>query len=142
MQTAAPPALPAIPTEMSSAIRQARASMQQFLDAFSAPGPNRSGFLLRVRLTVRLASGRSAAEHLWLTQLDLTANPPTGVIATDPYLPGFARLQRISFQAHQVSDWLYRQDGVPVGAFTTRALGGDAPHPTSRFTLLRDLWML
>jgi uncharacterized protein YegJ (DUF2314 family) len=90
---------------------------------------------------VRFTSGE-AAEHLWLSHLDLSSNPPTGTIATEPWLPTLEQRQRVPFHAHQVSDWMYLEDGRTIGAFTTRLFGGDAPQPTSRFTLLRDLWML
>jgi uncharacterized protein YegJ (DUF2314 family) len=142
MHAPAPTTLQAVPPEMPAAIEQARKTIQQFFDAFDAPRPNQSNFLLRVRFTAQAQSGESAAEHLWLTQLDFSTNPPTGVIATQPYLPGLNRLQRVPFQSHQVSDWMYVEDGRPVGAYTTRLLRGDPPQPTSRFTLLRDLWML
>jgi uncharacterized protein YegJ (DUF2314 family) len=134
--------LPAIPPEMCGAIQQARASIQQFFEAFAAPQPNQSQFFLRVRFSTQSESGESAAEHLWLKQLDLNTNPPSGVITTTPYLLGLTHLQRVFFHAHQVSDWMYLEDDQPIGAFTTRLLRGENPQPTSRFTLLRDLWML
>jgi len=127
---------------MPTAIEQARASIGRFLDAFAAPQPNQSNFHLRVRISGRSQSGEDAAEHLWLTRLDLSTNPPTGTIASEPYLSGLAYLQRIPFQFQQVSDWMYVEAGRPVGAYTIRLLRGDPPQPTSRFTLLHSLCKL
>jgi uncharacterized protein YegJ (DUF2314 family) len=127
---------------MSTAIQQARESLDQFLNAFASPLPNQSNFHLRVRVTGRGPSGESTAEHLWLTLLDLSTNPPTGAIASEPYLPGFTYLQRVPFLLQQVSDWLYVESGRAVGAYTVRVLRGEPPLPTSRFTMLRNLCTL
>ena len=142
MHVSASPSLHAVPAEISEAIQLARASIGQFFAAFDAPRTNQCGFMLRVRFTAQSPTGESAAEHLWLRELSFATNPPTGVIASEPYLPELKYLQRVPFEAQQVSDWMYLEDGQPIGAFTTRLLRGEAPQPTSRFTLLRDLWML
>ncbi len=140
MHATAPHPIPALPPQMSPATELARASIEQFLEAFASPQADQSDF----RLRVRCASGVSdcATEDLWLGELDLSSNPASGAIADESSLPGLSHPERVCFEPEQVSDWRYTEAGQLVGAFTSRLIRFEAPEPTSRFTLLRELWML
>jgi uncharacterized protein YegJ (DUF2314 family) len=103
--------------EMLAAIKAARQSLRQFLDAFFSPKPNQRNFLLKVAFDV---DGRR--EHIWLADLDLTSSPPTGVVANEPITHALTYMQRVSFDPAFMSDWMYYEDECLVGAFTTRVL--------------------
>jgi len=103
--------------EMSEAIAQARASIGQFFKAFLSFDPKYSEFLLEVRF-----EDAPEAEHIWLADLDFKTTPSTGVIANEPGIGTVTYLERVPFLEEQISDWMYRENGKLVGAFTTRLL--------------------
>jgi uncharacterized protein YegJ (DUF2314 family) len=125
----------------SEAITQARASFSEFLAAFHHPKPNQEFFAINACFN----DGR-AAEHLWLAELDFETTPPTGVVASQPRVISIGYLQRVPFLPAQIADWLFCEDDRIVGGFTLNARPilsrGPEPQPTSRFTLLRELWRL
>ncbi len=113
-------AFPAPIDEMALATEEARATLQLFLDAFTAPKPNQSGFHLKVRFEVD-----GMTETVWLTALaSLTDSRrrPNGVLANEGRLAGFTFGKRVGFLLNQVTDWTYMEDGQMVGGYTTKAL--------------------
>lgn len=101
--------------EMLAAIQEARSSIKMFLDAFTAPTPKRSAFLVKIAFV----KGDSV-EHLWLADLDLGAAKPTGVIANPPLRKDLKFKQRVEIDFTYLSDWMYVEDGKLVGGFTTQ----------------------
>src|SRR6516225_5834405 len=107
--------------QLLSAINAARQSLRQFLDAFFSPKPNQRNFLLKVAFD---AEGQT--EHIWLTDLDLMASPPTGVVANEPETLPLTYMDRVPFDPALVTDWMYYEADCLVGAFTTRVLRSSA----------------
>lgn len=103
--------------QMEAAVMAAKASFRQFIEAFAAPRPGQTMFLVKV-----VFDEGDAREHIWLADLDLSTAGPSGVVANEPNLPGLRFMQRVKFDPMYISDWMYVQDGVLVGGFTTRAL--------------------
>jgi uncharacterized protein YegJ (DUF2314 family) len=104
-------------TEMARAISAARETMHQFLDAFFHPRPNQKNFLLKVRF-----EESDKSEHIWMADLDLSTDPPTGVVANEPAIQRLKYLQRVPFSHANVTDWMYLEDEFLVGGYTTRVL--------------------
>jgi uncharacterized protein YegJ (DUF2314 family) len=102
---------------MNQAIDQARATLPQFLRAFSNPNADQASFLLKVRFQ----SGHEN-EHIWLADLDLSKSLSLGTVANKPKLRGFDFMQRVTFRIADVSDWMYVQGGYLVGGYTTRLI--------------------
>jgi len=57
-----------------------------------------------------------------MADLDLSSNPSTGAIANEPNLAGFEFMQRRAFTPRDITDWMFMEDGVLVGGFTTKLL--------------------
>ncbi|SNS32540.1 Uncharacterized conserved protein YegJ, DUF2314 family [Granulicella rosea] len=105
--------------EMLVAIREAKRSIKRFLDAFAAPKPGQHDFHLKVAFRDEQTG---EVEHIWVTDLDLSGDVPCGRIANQPRLKGLSFLQLVHFEKPRVTDWMYRENGHVVGAYTTRAL--------------------
>jgi uncharacterized protein YegJ (DUF2314 family) len=103
--------------EMARAISAARETMHQFLDVFFNPKPNQRNFLLKVRF-----EEGDKSEHIWIADLDLSTNPPTGIVANEPAIQHLKYLQRVPFSHTNVTDWMYLEDEFLVGGYTTRVL--------------------
>jgi uncharacterized protein YegJ (DUF2314 family) len=103
--------------KMVAAINSARKSLKQFLDAFFAPKPNQKHFLLKVAFHYQ-----EETEHIWLADLDLASTPVTGVVANEPKIPTLEYMQRVPFNASDITDWMYYEDENLVGGFTSQVL--------------------
>jgi len=106
---------------MLEAINMARQSLKQFLETFFAPKPNQKSFLLKVAF-----NDQDQTEHIWLADLDLVSSPPTGVVANEPSISTVEFMQRVSFAAGEITDWMYYEDDRLVGGFTTKVLQASA----------------
>jgi uncharacterized protein YegJ (DUF2314 family) len=104
-------------SEMNAAIAEARATLNQFLDAFENPGPNQRHFLLKARF-----EDETTVEHIWLADLDLSKAPATGTVANESGIQGIQFMQRVAFSSDQITDWMFEEDGHWHGGFTTRLL--------------------
>jgi uncharacterized protein YegJ (DUF2314 family) len=103
--------------DMGDAIDQARASIADFLAAFNNPQPGQTGFSIKARF-----EDDSTSEHIWLSDLDFTTRPATGVVANDPQIESVSYMERVPFLPDQISDWMYLEHGRLMGGFTTRVL--------------------
>jgi uncharacterized protein YegJ (DUF2314 family) len=101
--------------EMLDAVNEARASIREFFKAFANPQPNHTDFHLKARF-----QDGDSCEHIWLSDLDFKTQPATGVVSNEPRIGSAGSMERVRFLPDQVSDWMYRKDGVLVGGFTTR----------------------
>jgi uncharacterized protein YegJ (DUF2314 family) len=111
-------------SEMNDAIAQARASLNQFFDAFESPQPNQRHFLLKARF-----QEGDAFEHIWLADLDLSTNPARATVANEPRIQGIKYMERVTFTPEQITDWMFEEDGRLIGGFTTQLLKRRAEHP-------------
>lgn len=103
--------------QMFAAIDAARKSLPQFFEAFAAPKPNQKHFLLKAAFI-----DQDAIEHIWLSDLDLKSTPPTGVVANEPSIQSVVYKQRVPFEASEITDWMFYEDGCLVGGYTTRVM--------------------
>jgi uncharacterized protein YegJ (DUF2314 family) len=103
--------------EMMAAIQEARLSIKTFLDAFMAPKPNQSGFLVKIAFV-----NGTDVEHIWMADLVWRGGKPTGVIAVPPARRDLKFKQRVEIDFRYLSDWMYVEDGKLVGGSTTRLL--------------------
>ena len=103
--------------QMGAAIRAAKASFKKFIDAYCRPTERQKNFLVKVMFV----EGEQQ-EHIWLADLDLRSEKPTGVVGNEPNLPGLKFMQRVEFDPLYISDWMYIEDGYLVGGYTTRVI--------------------
>jgi uncharacterized protein YegJ (DUF2314 family) len=103
--------------EMWKAVRSARDTFPQFLEAFVRPKPDQDAFLVKVAF-----GPVEQEEQIWLADLDLRKKPPTGVVANQPEVPGIEFRSRIEFEIGRITDWMYIDKGTLVGGYTTRLI--------------------
>ena len=103
--------------EMDAAIRQAKQSFAQFLNAFASPSAKQKSFLVKAAFV-----DGEQVEHIWLADLDFSRAKPSGVVANEPGLPTLKFMQTIEFEPSQITDWMYIEDGYLVGGYTTRLI--------------------
>jgi uncharacterized protein YegJ (DUF2314 family) len=102
---------------MNAAIAEARRTLPSFFAALSKQGWRRTGFCLKVRFE---SGGEN--EHIWLADIDASKTPMLGTVGNEPYLRGFAFMQRVAFEIGNVTDWMYVDRGYLVGGYTTRLI--------------------
>ena len=110
--------------EMNAAIAEARATLNQFFDAFENPKPNQRHFLLKARF-----EDDAASEHIWLADLNLSVLPATGTVANEPGIKSLKFMERVKFSPTQITDWMFEENGHVIGAFTTKLLERRTSHP-------------
>lgn len=103
--------------EMQAAIREAKTSFRQFIEAFCQPTERQKSFLVKV-----VFDEGDNREHIWLADLDFHGSKPSGVVAVEPNLPSLRFMQRVEFEPSYISDWMYVDDGYLVGGYTTRVI--------------------
>lgn len=102
---------------MEAAIREAKASFKQFIEALCHPTERQKSFLVKV-----VIDEGEQREHIWLADLDLRGAKPSGVVANEPNLPSLRFMQRVEFEPSYISDWMYIDEGYLVGGYTTRVI--------------------
>jgi uncharacterized protein YegJ (DUF2314 family) len=105
--------------EMNEAKDKARASLAHFWEKFANPGPDDSGFSIKVALPY----GRNNTEHIWTRDIERKDGKISAVINNTPRDVKTVRLgQRIDVADAQISDWMYMRAGKIVGNYTMRPL--------------------
>ena len=102
---------------MDAAILEAKDTIRQFFEAFFEPTKQQKSFLLKV-----VFDDAGQREHIWLADLDFGGERPSGVVANEPTTPNVKFMQRIEFEPSYISDWMYVDNGVLVGGYTTRVI--------------------
>jgi uncharacterized protein YegJ (DUF2314 family) len=103
--------------QMKAAIRTAKGSFGQFLEAYFEPTETQSAFLVKAAMIEG-----DQVEHIWIADLEITTGGARGVVANQPRLPSLKFMQTIEFELAQITDWMYIDDGYLVGGFTTRVI--------------------
>ena len=103
--------------DMSVAIANAKKSFGEFLRTFIAPKCTQTSFLVKVAI-----ASEETVEHIWVADLDFSAPKPRGVIANDSSTTGLRLGQSLDFEPEQITDWMYIEDGLLVGGYTTRVI--------------------
>jgi uncharacterized protein YegJ (DUF2314 family) len=105
--------------EMAAAKAKARATLGQFWEKLDKPGPDDSGFALKVAIPY----GTNSTEHIWTKDVERRDGKIFAVINNVPRDAKTIRLgQRIEVADTQISDWLYMRSGKMVGNYTLRPL--------------------
>ncbi|TIL76718.1 MAG: DUF2314 domain-containing protein [Mesorhizobium sp.] len=100
--------------EMTTAIEQARASLDDFLALSEAPPPGTDKFKLKVMIV-----DGDATEHFWVIPFKRTASGFAGILANEPEIvQNVVYGQYIEFSRDDISDWGYIRDGHQVGSYT------------------------
>lgn len=100
--------------EMTAAIEQARATLDDFLALSAAPPPGTDKFKLKVKIV-----DGDATEHFWVIPFKRTATGFAGILANEPELVRNVVFgQYIEFSRDDISDWGYTRDGHQVGSYT------------------------
>jgi uncharacterized protein YegJ (DUF2314 family) len=115
--------------DMASAIRQARATLDEFLSIAASPPANASGFKLKA-----MVKDGPETEHFWVTPFRVTGSGFEGILANQPRVVRNVRAgQVIKFSRAEVSDWGYVRDGRQIGSFTVCALFKKMPKEQSDY---------
>ncbi len=109
--------------EMATAIREAKNSIGLFFDALDNPSKEQESFLVKIAFDVG-----DSYEHIWLADPDFSGKKPMGVVANKPKTNLLRFKQLIEFDSMYISDWMYIDAGLVVGAFTTRILRDRMTH--------------
>jgi len=109
--------------EMVAAIREARSSLDTFLQLARKPSPEVTG--LKLKVMVKDANG---TEHFWVAPFKPTATGFEGTVANEPRIVKSVKHgQLLSFTRADISDWGYVKNGRQVGSFTVCVMLKQAP---------------
>jgi uncharacterized protein YegJ (DUF2314 family) len=115
--------------DMVAAMRQARASLDDFLSIAANPPPNTSGFKLKV-----MVRDGSDTEHFWVTPFRVIPNGFAGILANEPkVVRNFKAGQVVRFTHAEISDWGYIRGGRQVGSFTVCVLFKKMPKEQAEY---------
>ena len=105
-------------SKMAEAIGVAKETLGEFLDALSQPKARQTAFMLKV-----VFADGDQLEHVWVTDVEiLSARTVCGVVAVEPKLPNLRFKQRVDFEPDRITDWMFVDNGLLVGGYTTRLL--------------------
>jgi uncharacterized protein YegJ (DUF2314 family) len=102
---------------MTGAIEHARASIGEFFKALRLPRKGQHDFQIQA-----IFEAGDEREQIWLSDLDFSTKPATGIVSTRPRIKTIAYRQRVPFRPDQMSDWMYNDNGRQIGGFTLPAL--------------------
>ena len=104
--------------DMVTAIKAARATLDDFLRLAASPPPNTSGYKLKV-----MVRDGADVEHFWVTPFEPTADGFAGILANEPRTVSNVRGgQLLRFSRTEISDWGYMKEGRQVGSYTVCVL--------------------
>ena len=105
--------------EMDAAMETARASAREFMARAAAPAPGEWGFSVKAPFT---ASG-GFREHIWINDLTVRDGRIHGTVGNEPVADVGVKIgDPVSFAPEEISDWMYIENDLVVGAYTTRVL--------------------
>ena len=105
--------------EMIAAHKEARRTLGDFVTKIKNPPQDWSEMSLKVALPTK----DNSLEHIWMSDIQTTANEYEGTVGNDPYnVEGVKFGDRVKFKYADISDWQYMKDGKLYGHYTTRAL--------------------
>ncbi|PTE09934.1 hypothetical protein C9427_14395 [Mesorhizobium helmanticense] len=100
--------------DMTAAIAQARASLDEFLALSQTPPPGTDRFKLKVMIT-----DGNETEHFWVIPFQRIETGFAGILANEPQaVHNVVAGQYIEFNRDYISDWGYTRNGHQVGSFT------------------------
>ena len=106
-------------TQMLAAVTNAQATVPQFLRVLTNPAPNQARFQIKKPFGTRTGS----EEHLWIGELTFDGTNFHGRLVNQPMeLLTWKKGDAVTVLTNELSDWLYREDGLIVGGFTLRVM--------------------
>ena len=128
-------AVPSDDESMRAATRQARESLDRFIERLSAPGPSQGDFSIKV--AVHAGEG---THYLWLQIVSFDGAHFHGALGTDAAgIEGHAPGERVEVDRAGVEDWMYLEAGKLVGGFSLRAIR-DRLAGEARKQFERSMW--
>lgn len=104
--------------DMTAAIAQARASLDEFLSLSEAPPAGTTDYKLKVEV-----KDGDTSEHFWIIPFHKTATGFVGTLANEPQaVHNVTAGQELEFTRDDISDWGYTRNGRQVGSFTVCVL--------------------
>lgn len=104
--------------DMVAAIKQARATLPDFLKLAANPPTGTDGYKLKV-----MVIDGAKTEHFWVTPFKALPEGFAGILANDPKVVKNVKAgQVVRFDNSLISDWGYTKDGRQVGSFTVCVL--------------------
>ena len=103
---------------MNAAIAEARATVQEFVQALTEQAPGDTYFAIKVPIHDGVET-----EHFWLTEVAYSDGTFTGIIDNTPELVSNVKEgQPYEIAETEISDWVFFRDGVAIGNRTVRVL--------------------
>jgi uncharacterized protein YegJ (DUF2314 family) len=104
--------------QMLGAIKKARSTVDQFIQALNHPKPSQSEFTVKL-----LIKDGKHGEHMWIAPVHYKGGKFTGEIGNDPDKVKTVKYgDTVTVAKDQISDWMYVENGKLVGGFTFRVL--------------------
>jgi uncharacterized protein YegJ (DUF2314 family) len=101
---------------MRSAVKEARKTVKNFINALQHPGPGQQDFEVKKPFIQG-----SDVEHIWLSDVKFINHHFEGRIDNQPRkITGVKLGQIVSVEPKDISDWLYIDNGKLVGGYTVR----------------------
>lgn len=104
--------------EMNIAIANARDSVEDFIQRLRNPMSKDEGFSVKVMI-----EDGQEVEHFWLSNISYQDGCFEGSIDNHPQSVRNVKFgQKVRVKAHDITDWVYLDDGRMIGNFTLRVL--------------------
>lgn len=104
--------------EMVAAIAEAKANVQQFIDALSNPTATQSDFAVKFPVT-----DGDQVEHMWLMPVRYENGKFRGVINNEPQMVTNVKLgDEVEVAPGEISDWMYFDNDDFVGGYSVKLL--------------------
>lgn len=124
------PTLVASDTELESAIKLARDSLDTFIDKITTPHPDRTFVAVKVRFT---PPGESP-QDIWVDEVTYTDGVLRGTMGDDIPALKLEAGEKIKIDEGDIVDWMIVEDGTLIGGYTIRlAVQRMSPQERERF---------
>lgn len=112
---------------MNAAIEVARSKLPYFWERMADPKRYERGFTLKVEFPVSSRDGVTG-EHIWVDEIEATADGFAGVLANEPnWMKGKRLGDAVTFTQDMISDWGFSSRGKMIGFYTLRVMLPEMP---------------
>jgi uncharacterized protein YegJ (DUF2314 family) len=124
------PAISGTDAELDSAIAQARASLDTFIQTIAAPHADRTIVAVKVRFTPL----GEASQDIWVDEVTYADGVLRGSMGDDIPSMKLEVGEKIKIDENDIIDWMIVQDGTLIGGYTIRlAMQRMSPEERERF---------
>jgi uncharacterized protein YegJ (DUF2314 family) len=104
---------------MNEAIARANFTLKEFDSALFSDNPYYNSFSLKVKFPY----GEGNFEHIWLKEITKKKGKYEGIVNNEPeYISNLKFDDTIKINLENISDWMYLDNDILRGGFTTRLL--------------------